>query len=111
MDLFNHGFFWEAHEAWEFAWLQYPRLSSEGLFIRGCIQTAAALVKLRLHHVGGVQKLSCRSLATLKQSEAGKLFGVHREKFQAELVRFWACLRDDKLPRLDDFPRIEVEES
>jgi len=47
VDLFNHGFYWEAHEAWEELWLPLPRDGVESALLQGLIQAAAALLKLR----------------------------------------------------------------
>ena len=48
IDLFNHGCYWEAHEAWEDLWLPLPKESTLRIFIQGLIQASAALLKIRL---------------------------------------------------------------
>ena len=45
IDLFNHRFWWEAHEALEPLWLAAGRQSRDGLFLQGLIQVAAALLR------------------------------------------------------------------
>lgn len=47
LDLFNHGFPWEAHEAWEPLWHAAPRPSPERALLQGLIHAAAAAVKAR----------------------------------------------------------------
>lgn len=47
LDLFNHGFPWEAHEAWEPLWFAAPRDRGERALLQGLIHTAAAAVKAR----------------------------------------------------------------
>jgi predicted metal-dependent hydrolase len=47
VDLFNHGFPWEAHEAWEPLWLAAPRERPERALLQGLIHAAAAAVKAR----------------------------------------------------------------
>jgi len=47
VDLFNHGFPWEAHEAWEPLWFAAPREQSERALLQGLIHAAAAVVKAR----------------------------------------------------------------
>jgi len=47
VDLFNHGFPWEAHEAWEPLWFTAPRERPERALLQGLIQAAAAVVKAR----------------------------------------------------------------
>src|SRR5260370_9459900 len=41
--LFNRGLFWEAHEAWEVAWLELE--DEPKLFVQGLIQVAAGYYK------------------------------------------------------------------
>ena len=45
IDLFNHGYWWEAHEALEAVWAAAGRRTETGLFIQGLIQIAAAHLK------------------------------------------------------------------
>ena len=45
IDLFNHQFWWEAHEALEPLWRVAGRESRDGLFLQGLIQVAAALLR------------------------------------------------------------------
>lgn len=46
-DLFNQGYYWEAHEAWELLWQQADAATPERLFFKALILLAAAGVKLR----------------------------------------------------------------
>lgn len=45
VDFFNHGYVWEAHEAWEYVWNAYGRKSEEALFVQAMIFCTAARVK------------------------------------------------------------------
>jgi hypothetical protein len=47
MDLFNHGYYWEAHEAWEGLWHRAGRQGMVADFLKGLIKLAAAGVKHR----------------------------------------------------------------
>jgi hypothetical protein len=47
IDLFNHGFPWEAHEAWEPLWFAAPRERPERSLLQGLIHAAAAAVKAK----------------------------------------------------------------
>jgi predicted metal-dependent hydrolase len=47
VDLFNHGFYWEAHEAWEGLWHACGRKGVLADFLKGLIQLAASGVKHR----------------------------------------------------------------
>jgi uncharacterized protein len=61
IDLYNHGYFWESHEALEGLWRAAGRGSLQGRFIQGLIQIPAA----NLHrHMGREQN-------SLRQAEKG----------------------------------------
>lgn len=47
LDLFNHGYYWEAHEAWEGLWMAAGRRGPMADFLKGLIHLAAAGVKVR----------------------------------------------------------------
>ena len=47
VDLFNHGYWWEAHEAWEIVWKCVGRRTRTGLFLQGLIQISVALLKTK----------------------------------------------------------------
>jgi predicted metal-dependent hydrolase len=64
VDLFNYGYYWEAHEAWESLWLAAERRGPTATWLKALIKLAAALVKLRegssigaLRHVLRVEQL------------------------------------------------------
>ncbi|MBW9052862.1 DUF309 domain-containing protein [Rhizobium mesosinicum] len=46
-DLFNHGYYWEAHEAWEGIWQVAERGSALHTLLKGLILLSAAGVKIR----------------------------------------------------------------
>ena len=56
IDLFNHGYYWEAHEAWESMWHACGRKGLSGDFLRGLIHLAAAGVKVREKRPGGINR-------------------------------------------------------
>ena len=45
VDLFNHGYWWEAHEALEAVWIAAGRQSAAGQFVQGLILIAVAQLK------------------------------------------------------------------
>jgi uncharacterized protein len=57
VDLFNAGFYWEAHEAWEAAWMTCGRRSAEWTFLKGLIKLTAGLWKERSQAGGGSRLL------------------------------------------------------
>jgi predicted metal-dependent hydrolase len=54
VDLFNHGYYWEAHEAWEGLWRAAGRAGMLADFLKGLIKLAAAGVKVRQGQPRGV---------------------------------------------------------
>ena len=48
LDLFDHRYYWEAHEVWEAVWKSVPE-GSERQLLQGLIQLAASTLK---HHLG-----------------------------------------------------------
>jgi hypothetical protein len=56
VDLFNHGYYWEAHEAWEGLWRAYPPNSDAARLLQGLIKLAAAGVKAREGRPRGVSR-------------------------------------------------------
>ena len=69
VDLFNHQYYWEAHEAWEGLWKMEHRASECARFLQGLIQLAAMCIKVRAGNRRGAQKLHNKALAQLTQSE------------------------------------------
>lgn len=55
VDLFNHGYFWEAHEAWEGLWVACGREGPRAAFFQGLVNLAAAGFKARLGNARGVR--------------------------------------------------------
>jgi hypothetical protein len=55
IDLFNLGYYWEAHEAWESLWHACGRVGVTAVFLKGLIKLAAAGVKVREGKPAGVQ--------------------------------------------------------
>lgn len=56
LDLFNHGYYWEAHEEWERLWRVSGQDSLPGRFLKGLIKLSAAGVKVRENSVHGVRR-------------------------------------------------------
>lgn len=68
IDLFNHGFWWEAHERLKYMSMAAGRESETGQFVQGLIQIAAALLKHFMQEDEGA--------ATLAELGIGNLQGV-----------------------------------
>lgn len=76
LDLFNAGFYWEAHEAWEVFWHALGRTSPEARFTQGLIHLAAAAVKIREGKPAGVVSHTQRARELLGDLKAGSFGGT-----------------------------------
>ena len=70
-DLYNAGFFWEAHEAWEGVWRIAAREPDQHRFVQALIQCAAACLKARMGDVDAARRLAARALRRLHDLQAG----------------------------------------
>jgi len=66
IDLFNAGYYWEAHEIWEGLWIAHGRVGKVADFLKGLIKLAAAGVKAREGQATGVYRHAKRSLELLE---------------------------------------------
>ncbi len=89
VDLFNHGYWWEAHEQWEVPWrcgnaLQKP-------FLQGLIQIAASLLKRRLGNPRGQDLLRLKGLRNLetvkRQVNKGVYMGLRLPELALKINR------------------------
>ncbi len=62
IDLFNHGYWWEAHEALEGVWIAAGRTTQIGYFIQGLIQVAVALLKQHQTFTDVAQRMAADGL-------------------------------------------------
>lgn len=67
VDLYNFGFLWEAHEAWEGLWHSAKHDAEQADFLQGLIQCSAACLKIRMRQPAGLAKLSEFGLARLER--------------------------------------------
>ncbi len=68
--LFNAGYYWESHEAWESLWHAAGRTGEIADCLKGLIKLAAAGVKLREHNVTGFARHTMRALELFQQVQA-----------------------------------------
>lgn len=76
LDLFNAGFAWEAHEAWESFWNALGRTTPEARCVQGLIHLAAATVKIREGKPAGVSRHTQRARELLGSAEFSTGFEV-----------------------------------
>jgi hypothetical protein len=60
LDLFNHGYYWEAHEAWEGLWQVADRDGPLRMLFKGLILLSAAGVKIRERKNAAAQRCQTR---------------------------------------------------
>ena len=77
-DLFNHGYYWEAHEAWESLWHACGRTGTAADFLKGLIKLAAAGVKAREGRTGGVRRHASRALELFRHTSAALPLEIKR---------------------------------
>jgi hypothetical protein len=96
VDLFNHGYYWEAHEVWEGLWHACGRTGQTACFLKGLIKLAAAGVKTREGRPQGVQSHARRATELFQQTarEIGGENPVYMGLRVDELVRFASDLVD-----------------
>lgn len=107
VDLYNHGYLWEAHEAWEGLWHLSKHDPIQADFLQGLIQCAAASLKIPMEQPAGLQKLSARGIERLEavsRSQGGTYMGVELDEFTEAMRRFCAGPK----PQFDARPRLEL---
>ena len=67
IDLFNHGYYWEAHEAWEPLWHAAKQSTQHRQFFKGLILLAAAGVKIREGKWVAAARHATRAAALFRQ--------------------------------------------
>ena len=100
VDLFNHGYYWEAHEAWEGLWHACGRGGPTGAFLKGLIKLAAAGVKARAGRAEGVRSHARRAAELFRQVAAQAIPGQLRYLGLSldELIAFAAGLAGPDTP-------------
>lgn len=68
IDLFNHGYYWEAHEAWEGLWVACGRRGPTATFLQALINLAAAGFKARWGNPRGMRANAETALRLFKSA-------------------------------------------
>jgi uncharacterized protein len=84
-DLYNHRYWWEAHEAWEGPWRSCQRDPLQGHFLQALIQTSAQALKLRSGNREGVVALGERAAGHMGEV----LERLEGERYLGLDVRAW----------------------
>jgi hypothetical protein len=91
VDLYNHGFLWEAHEAWEGLWHAAKKDEVQALHLQGLIQCAAACLKIPMEQPRGLERLSelgAEKLRRVARESGGAYMGIDLDGFVDELEAF-----------------------
>ncbi|WP_372717957.1 DUF309 domain-containing protein [Novipirellula sp.] len=79
IDLLNHGYYWESHEAWETIWKAAGSATTRAAFVKGLIKLAAAGVKARQGSSTGVWRHSERAASLFLTCEQDATFDSRGE--------------------------------
>lgn len=108
VDLYNHGYLWESHEAWEGLWHAAKHDALQAEHLQGLIQCAAACLKVGMGQPRGLERLAALGTARLEavaRRRAGPFMGLALSEFVAELRAFAASQPSS----FEGRPRIELE--
>ena len=98
IDLFNYGFYWEAHAEWERLWQVADAELACGL--RALVQLAAALIQVSKGNESGARKLAARSrkeFAGLRLSGRTSFLGLGLVRLEEILVQVEAGKRKGRI--------------
>lgn len=107
VDLYNHGFLWEAHEAWEGLWHSAKHDELQAEFLQGLIQCAAGALKVRMQQPRGLARLTELGTARLElvhQREGATYMGADVE----HLVEAFRAFAASEAPAVEARPQITL---
>jgi len=107
VDLYNHGYLWEAHEAWEGPWRGAELETPQHAFLQGLIQCAAACLKVTMGEPRGTARLTEAATARLEsvvERASPTYMGLELIPFIAAMRAFAASEPTDAEAR----PRIDL---
>ncbi len=92
IDLFNHGFYWEAHEAWEGLWVACGRRGATATYLQALINLAAAGFKARWGNARGM-RANARTALELFEA-AARYREVEHQRYMGLDIRTLADFAD-----------------
>lgn len=107
-DLYNSGYLWEAHEAWENIWHPSKHDEVQANFLQGLIQCSAASLKIPMGQPDGLAKLSEQGTLRLE----GVMKRVGPSYMGLDLAQFIAAFRafaSSSPASADERPQIELD--
>ena len=99
IDLFNHGYWWEAHEALEAVWVAAGRQTEAGLFIQGLILIAVAHLKMFQGFNGVARRMAEEGLDKMKRMQ-GIYLGIDVSVLRSAVEAY--CAGDNQMPVIID---------
>ncbi len=87
IDLFNQEYYWEVHEVLENLWIKAGKNSESALFLKGIIQLAVALLKVKTGNFYGAERLYNKALLLLQRKECVYL-GIDVKKLITEFQNY-----------------------
>lgn len=108
VDLYNHGYLWEAHEAWEGLWHVSKHDPVQADFLQGLIQCAAGCLKIPMGQPRGLERLVALGTGRLEGvlRAAGPIYmGLEIQPFVEQMRAFAEAVPDSNEHR----PRIELD--
>jgi hypothetical protein len=96
-ELFNAGYYWEAHEVWEAVWHGFGRHGAAADVVKALIKLAAAGVKVREGQEHGVRIHAGRAAALFRA--VGRQAGAHQFGLDLQALALRAQEVADDPPR------------
>lgn len=88
IDLYNHGYWWEAHEAWEACWIAAGKQTETGLFLQGLIQITAGCLKKHLDQIEAGRGLASDGMDKFPPRK-DRYLGIELHPFKEALEEFF----------------------
>jgi len=87
VDLFNYGYWWEAHEVFEGLWARATLETPARIFLQGLIQISAALLKESQALHEGALRLAAKGLPKIR-SKSAVFLGLDTKLFARDVEAF-----------------------
>lgn len=89
IDLYNHGYYWEAHEVWEGLWMHSAKDSRTRPLLQGLIQCTGAALKAKVGQAEGCTRLSLKGLAKIESiADASSFVKLDLPQFAIDFREF-----------------------
>jgi len=102
VDLFNHGYWWESHEALEELWHAAGRTTPAARFVQALIQLSAACLNRHRGHRGAARRQAARAVRGLRAARnlGPIVMGIDVEALAVDVARAFSD-PGERPPRLE----------